>query len=87
MVLITLARYAAAAIGAARRLRWRMGPAGWLILVTVLYFLLIPGPVAHARFRVPVEPLLSVVAAAGLVGLGTGGARKRPAEKITAQEA
>jgi len=48
-------------------LRPRMGAAGWLVLVTIAYFALVPGPVAHARFRVPIAPLLSVVAAAGFV--------------------
>ena len=70
MVLITLGKHVGAMLGAARHVRMRMGPAGWLILLTILYFVLVPGPVAHARFRVPVEPLLSLAAAAGLAYLG-----------------
>jgi 4-amino-4-deoxy-L-arabinose transferase-like glycosyltransferase len=34
-----------------------------LLAVIVLYFVLSPGPVAHARFRVPIEPVFSLLAA------------------------
>lgn len=39
--------------------------AGWLLL-PVLYFTLLTGPVGEARFRAPVEPALAVLAAVGL---------------------
>lgn len=43
----------------------RRGGFGWLLL-PVLYFTLLTGPVGEARFRLPVEPALAVLAAAGL---------------------
>jgi len=69
MVLVTVVKYAAATAGALAHVRARMSPAVWLIALMVLYFALIPGPVAHARFRVPIEPLLSVAAGAGIAYL------------------
>jgi hypothetical protein len=36
------------------------------VLLVILYFVLSPGPPANARFRVPIEPLLSVLAAVTL---------------------
>ena len=41
----------------------------WLLILTFAYFVLIPGPVAHARFRLPVAPLISIAAAAGICWL------------------
>jgi len=67
LVLITLLKYVGVVLGAVKYLRLRMGAAGWLVLITIAWFALVPGPVAHARFRVPIAPLLSVVAAAGFV--------------------
>ena len=45
-------------------------PASLLILFVGLIVVswLLPGPAAHPRFRVPVEPLLSIAAAAGWLG-------------------
>jgi len=37
----------------------------WLLL-PVLYFVMFTGPVGEARFRVPIEPLLCLFAAAAL---------------------
>jgi hypothetical protein len=42
-----------------------MGAEVGLCLLLVLLAFLLPGPAAHPRFRVPVEPILSVAAAAG----------------------
>ncbi len=53
-------------------LRGRLRPMAWLLL-PALYFTLLPGPVGEARFRSPVEPLLCVLAAAGLAGSGARG--------------
>jgi hypothetical protein len=49
---------------------WRKLPAvaWWLIAVVVISWL-IGGPVSTPRFRVPVEPLLSLAGAAGCVWL------------------
>ncbi len=50
--------------------RWRKLPAvaWWLIAIVVISWL-IGGPVSTPRFRVPVEPLLSLAAGAGIVWL------------------
>jgi 4-amino-4-deoxy-L-arabinose transferase-like glycosyltransferase len=48
-----------------RRFHW--GAVGWLIAVTIPAFLLVGGPAAVARFRLPVEPLLNLTAGAGMV--------------------
>jgi 4-amino-4-deoxy-L-arabinose transferase-like glycosyltransferase len=44
----------------------------WLLL-PILYFTLTTGPLGDARFRAPVEPLLAVLAAAGLAALSSRG--------------
>ena len=38
------------------------------LLLVIAYFILIPGVVGEARFRVPVEPVLAFMAAMGVVG-------------------
>jgi 4-amino-4-deoxy-L-arabinose transferase-like glycosyltransferase len=47
-----------------RGLNW--GPAGWLIVLTILAFVLVGGPAAVPRFRLPVEPLLNLAAGASV---------------------
>lgn len=69
LVLIYAVKLLGVLLGALRCVRWRMELSCWLILAIVLVFTLIPGPAGHPRFRVPVSPLLSVAAAAGLLGL------------------
>jgi 4-amino-4-deoxy-L-arabinose transferase-like glycosyltransferase len=49
------------------KVRLRMPAAHWLILLTFAAFALVGGAAATPRFRVPVEPLLSLVSAAGLM--------------------
>jgi 4-amino-4-deoxy-L-arabinose transferase-like glycosyltransferase len=46
--------------GVIRRLR--VGPEAWLIALTILAFLLVGGPAAMPRFRVPIEPMLDLAA-------------------------
>jgi 4-amino-4-deoxy-L-arabinose transferase-like glycosyltransferase len=65
-VLVLLAKYALAATTAIHSLRWNKSAAAWLILGTILAFWLIGGPATTPRFRVPIAPLLSVVAAVGI---------------------
>ena len=65
LVAIWLIKLLAAIGGAAARLRGA-GAGVWLVLLVILYFVLSPGPPANARFRVPIEPLLSVLAAVTL---------------------
>jgi hypothetical protein len=69
MVVILLVRYAGIMLCGLWRLRPRMTAAGWLCLLLVLTAWLLPGPANHPRFRVPVEPILSVAAAIGYLGL------------------
>ena len=66
-ILILAAKYALVLICAAKQVRWRMGRTDWLILATILAFALVGGPAATPRFRVAVEPLLSLSAGAGIV--------------------
>ncbi|MCK4234321.1 glycosyltransferase family 39 protein, partial [candidate division WOR-3 bacterium] len=40
-----------------------------LFLMTILYFLLIPGPVGDSRFRVPVEPVIILLAGVGIYSM------------------
>ncbi len=68
-ILVLLVRYALAAVGAVRHVRLRMGPAGWLMVLTVFLFALLPGVFGHPRFRVPITPMLNVAAGAGMVWL------------------
>jgi hypothetical protein len=77
---LELAKYALVLVAAAAYLRPRMGSAAWLIVLTVLVMIAIGGPAATPRFRVPVEGLLSLAAAAGVVRLA--GRRHKPAEAL-----
>jgi 4-amino-4-deoxy-L-arabinose transferase-like glycosyltransferase len=62
-----------AVIGLARGRRRRLA---WL-LVPVLYFTLLAGPVGEARFRAPIEPLLCLIAAAAFAAGPAAGSRRR----------
>ncbi len=68
-VLIAMVRFVGVAAFLAKRTPLQIPSANWLILVLVLVAILLPGPANHPRFRVPVAPLLSVVAAAGWITL------------------
>ncbi len=81
-VLFLLARYALAAIGVIRRARLRMRPAGWLVVLTVVLFAILPGVFGHPRFRVPITPMLNVAAGVGAVWL-IGRLRRRQARPTT----
>ena len=69
LALITLVRFIGIAGFLVKRTPLQVPSAGWLILVLVLAAMLLPGPANHPRFRVPVAPLLSVLAAAGWIWL------------------
>ena len=58
--------YAFSQLGS-RGLNW--SPAGWLVVLTILAFVLVGGPAAVPRFRLPVEPLLNLAAGAGVAML------------------
>ncbi|MDY7011812.1 MAG: glycosyltransferase family 39 protein [Planctomycetota bacterium] len=81
-ILVLLLRYGLAAIGVIRHARLRMGPAGWLVVITVLLFALLPGVFGHPRFRVPITPLLNVAAGAGMVWIiGRIRRQRRPIDR------
>ncbi len=65
-MLVLLARYAFSAVGVVRYVRLRMNPGGWLMVLTVLLFTLLPGVFGHPRFRVPITPFLNLAAGAGV---------------------
>jgi len=44
-----------------------------LFIFTILYFTLLPGPVGDPRFRVPVEPVIVLLAGAGFLSARKGG--------------
>ena len=66
--LITLATLVAAAMGVAALAMGRFGASKlWLLVVAAAYLLVVSaGPEAYSRFRVPVAPLLVVLAAAAV---------------------
>lgn len=33
----------------------------WILIATILYFIVVTGPMGHARFRVPIEPFLIIL--------------------------
>ena len=66
LVALLAAKFAAATAGAMFAIK---SPARLTLLfyvVIILYMLVVPGGVSHPRFRVPVEPLLSLLAAFGI---------------------
>lgn len=69
LVAILAIEYLLVLVGVIRHVRLRISSALWLILALILLLTLLPGPAGHPRFRTPVEPLLSLAAAAGLTGL------------------
>ena len=68
-VVVLAAKYFFAVVCVLMRARFRMGAGGWLILLTILTFAFAGGPAATPRFRAPIAPLLSLIAAAGLISL------------------
>jgi len=65
MTLVLLFRYAGVLLCVVWRFTLRLPAAAWLCLGLVAASFLLPGPAAHPRFRVPVEPILSIAAAMG----------------------
>ena len=67
-VLLLGAKYLLAVLGLVASLRWEASM-HWLLLFVMVTLILVPGPNAHPRFRVPVEPILAIYAAQGLLAL------------------
>ena len=69
MVLILLVRYVGVIVAGAGRIRQRMTSVGWMLVAMVLISLLAGGPASTPRFRLPIEPILSIGAAPGLAAI------------------
>ncbi len=77
LLAILLIKYVALAICCVGRLRFGMEASYWLILLGVGAFVLITGPAGHPRYRVAIEPLLSIAAGAGMVAVVGWFAKRR----------
>ncbi|MHC4563444.1 MAG: hypothetical protein ACYS8X_11805 [Planctomycetota bacterium] len=80
MVLIWLGRGIGVAVCVMRRARLGMSASAWIVLVVVGVAVMAGGPAATPRFRTPIEPLLSVAAAAGMLILARA-FRRRPSDE------
>ena len=65
MVLILALEYLGCLLWVVRRLRLSMPTEMWLLLALVVVTSLLSGPYGMPRYRTPIEPMLSVLAAAG----------------------
>jgi len=81
MALVLLVKYFGVAVCLLVKCRPRMPAAAWLMGLIVLVSFLLPGPAAHPRFRVPVEPILSIAAAVGWCVL-IAAPRRRRAQRV-----
>ena len=67
LISLLLIKYISAAVGGGKKLFTKqLNYTAILYIALILYMIIIPGAVSHPRFRVPVEPLLSMFAALGL---------------------
>jgi hypothetical protein len=82
LVLLLLVKYLAAA-GLLRRVRLRMPAEVYLLLAVVAVTTLLPGPFGLPRYRVPIEPVLSVAAGAGIAAALAGGRSRRAARRLS----
>ena len=69
MSVLPAAKYLGVMMSLAKRFRPGISAAGWLMLLLVAVSALAGGPAATARFRLAVEPLLSLAAAYGAIVL------------------
>lgn len=67
MVAFTLVQYVAALICAARGVRRKVPLEAWMLAAIVLVSSALPGPFGLPRYRLPVEPILNIAAAVGLL--------------------
>ncbi|NOY74472.1 MAG: phospholipid carrier-dependent glycosyltransferase [Kiritimatiellaeota bacterium] len=66
LVLPLFVKFAAAAVGVITALKSDKRTSLFFFTVLTIYMLVVPGAVSHPRFRVPVEPLISLLAAFGV---------------------
>jgi 4-amino-4-deoxy-L-arabinose transferase-like glycosyltransferase len=78
-VLLPAVKYVLIGLCAIRWFRRSGGAVGWMLVLTAAALLLVGGPASTPRFRVPVEPLLSVGAAAGLAWMVRAVRRRKAA--------
>jgi hypothetical protein len=64
MILYQVVIYCLTVVGLSRR---RIPGVTLFLFLVIAYFILIPGVVGEARFRVPIEPLFALLAAAGML--------------------
>jgi hypothetical protein len=57
---------------------WRLPPQAVAVLLILYFVVLSSGPEAYPRFRVPIEPLLAMLAGVGYQHLRSGFAHARP---------
>lgn len=69
MSVVPAAKYFGVMVSLAKKLRPGISAAGWLMLLLVAVGALAGGPAATARFRLAVEPLLSLAAAYGATAI------------------
>ena len=68
LIFILMAKYILATTGGIKALiPSKINPTTVMYIVFVLYMITVPGIVSHPRFRVPIEPMLSLFAAIGVV--------------------
>jgi 4-amino-4-deoxy-L-arabinose transferase-like glycosyltransferase len=88
-VILLAIRYLAGMAYAMRQWRmWKLnwGPMGWLVVLMIAEFVLVGGPAAEPRFRLPVEPLLNIAGGAGVARL-MGRRKGRSVIMIAARQA
>jgi hypothetical protein len=76
LVAILAIKYLALLVCGLRKLRRGLGAEVWLMVLVVLVSVLLTGPFGLPRYRVPLEPILNLGAAVGLIILW--GAIRRP---------
>jgi 4-amino-4-deoxy-L-arabinose transferase-like glycosyltransferase len=80
LVLLLLVKYLAAA-SVLRRVRLRMPAEVYLLVAVVAVTTLLPGPFGLPRYRVPIEPVLSVAAGAAVAAALAAGRSRRAAKR------
>ncbi len=83
LVLLAAVKLLLALAGAVRIARAGPQAVHWAMALAILVASLIPGPAGHPRFRVPVEPLLSLLAGVAVAAMLDRRARRQACPTIT----